>query len=339
MTTPRHINQSERLTIREVAFAAMLITLLFLFSACEENGVSDMEEAAAATSSVTGTATAAPQESSTEQSGELSSTPEADDESSETEAASPTGDVSTSGESGASPTVADEDDGANDAELTHNETSNAGGGGTNQVRANNQVDGTMKFRASTQLNQIPGPNVTPTNFAYAYASCTDCQTFAVALQINLISRSADYVAPENAAVAINFECQSCYTVARAIQYTYSVDDPTQVPPEVRQLMQEFDRELRSIQTDKDITIEEAEARLDDVITQFGELAESLNDQRDETTEQSSPDATPEPEEGEETPTPEAGETPDDTTEESDTPEPAESDESTATPEEDATATP
>lgn len=181
-----------------------------------------------------------------------------------------------------------------DEEGVSYEEAGGGGGGTNQVRVRNRKDGELRFKANVQLNRIPGPRVEPTNIAFAYASCTDCQTFAIALQINLISRTAEYVAPENAAVAVNVGCSRCVTVARAVQYTISVDDPTQVPDDVRNLIKELDRQLNDIRKTDGITAAEADERVNAVIAQFRSLAEGLRDSRDAATEETSPDATPEP---------------------------------------------
>jgi len=181
---------------------------------------------------------------------------------------------------------ADEADG-----ITSDEHAN-GGGDKNIVKLLNKQDGRLRVRGNVQLNQISGPNVASTNVAVAYASCSDCQTFAIALQINLISKTATSVTPVNAAVALNYQCTNCYTVARAIQYTYSVDDPTQVPQEVTDLIKDLDHELNAIHADKNLTADEAEARINAVIAQFQDLAQSFDDQRDETAEPTTPGAQP-----------------------------------------------
>ncbi len=178
--------------------------------------------------------------------------------------------------------------------VSYNENS-GGGGGRNNVRIVNRVDNRLRVKGNVQLNQIPGPNVAPGNVAYAYASCTDCQTFAVALQINLISRNTTSAKPENAAVAVNYQCTRCYTVARAYQYVYSVDDPKQVPDEVTQLIKELDQELNAIHQDKGISLADAEARINAVISRFASLAASLKETRAEERSASSPDVTPIPE--------------------------------------------
>lgn len=174
-----------------------------------------------------------------------------------------------------------------------------GGGGRNVVMLTNHRDGELTMRGSIQLNQLPAPRIAPENLARAYASCTDCQTLAVAMQINLIKRGTQLAAPRNAAVAINYECLRCVTVAVALQYTYSVDDPTQTPPEVRQLIRAMEAELRAISIDREVGIREAIERINAVIDQFVELAESLDDRRAEATEPTTEGAT------DETPTPSA----------------------------------
>jgi hypothetical protein len=167
-----------------------------------------------------------------------------------------------------------------------------GGGGRNVVTIVNRVDSRLSVRGNIQLNRVPGPSAGPVNLAEGYSSCTDCQTLGVALQINLVSRAASRVVPQNAAVAVNMQCTRCVTVARALQYVYSVEDPLQVPPEAYQLIRAMDRELTAIQADRTIRLPEAEARINAVIARFSTLAESLNDQRDEDTRSIGPTPTP-----------------------------------------------
>jgi hypothetical protein len=158
-------------------------------------------------------------------------------------------------------------------------SNSGGGGGNNVVRVDNHSDGQLQIRGNVDLNHIPGPTVAPVNLASAYSSCVDCQTIAVALQINLLSRTATRITPQNGAVAVNVRCTRCVTVARAIQYNYQVDDPNSTPREISDLLNEMDRTLREIANDKGISLADAEARINAVIAQFKDLATSLNDQR------------------------------------------------------------
>lgn len=162
----------------------------------------------------------------------------------------------------------------------------AGGNGNssprNEVRVENRTDRRLMVRGNVQLNQIPGDVAEPVNLAYATSSCTDCQTIAVALQINLIGKTATRIAPQNVAVALNVECTRCVTVARAIQYTYQVDDPKEEPEDVKDLIREMDRTLNELAAgDKQLTLAEAETRINAVIGQFRLLAASLDDRRNE----------------------------------------------------------
>jgi hypothetical protein len=171
-------------------------------------------------------------------------------------------------------------------------TENAGGGGAkNIVRLVNKQDSRLRIKGNIQLNRIPGPTAAPGNVAFSYGSCSDCQTLTVALQINLISRSASVVTPENGAVALNYQCTRCLTAAWALQYVISVDDPTQVPPDVSELIKAMDRELNALHADNTVTLEQAMSRIEAIIAQFTTLADSLKEQRSERSDTTTPGAT------------------------------------------------
>jgi len=174
----------------------------------------------------------------------------------------------------------DEDDDGTDVSYDEDE----GGARRNVVSVRNRADQRMRIRANIQLARVPGTRAEPYNVAIAYATCRDCQTFSIALQIALISRTASTIAPQNGALALNYECERCVTVARAIQYVVQVDDPTQVPDGVRELIRELDRELRDISRlarAGQVTLAEAESRISAVITRFRDVATSLYEQRSE----------------------------------------------------------
>ena len=153
-------------------------------------------------------------------------------------------------------------------------------GAKNIVQVSNNQDRTLRAAGRVQLNQVPAPKVGPVNIADATSSCVDCQTLAVALQINLIGRPAVFT-PQNAAVAVNGGCLRCHTVAVAYQYNIRVDDPGQVPPEVMQLVAQMKQELAAL--GQHSTLAEAEASADAVIAQYQDLAGSLIKARQEAT--------------------------------------------------------
>jgi putative peptide zinc metalloprotease protein len=170
---------------------------------------------------------------------------------------------------------------------------NAGGAGANNmVMLNNHQDARLSVKGSIQLNRINGPNVAPTNLARAYASCVECESLAVAMQINLIRSETRRAIPQNAAVAINYRCSGCRTIAVALQYTLSVEDPMQTPMGVRELVRAMDSELRAISR-QTTTLADAIDQINGVIERFATLAAGLDDRRDEATAGSTPGATAE----------------------------------------------
>ena len=155
-------------------------------------------------------------------------------------------------------------------------------GSSNIVHVENRVDNRFRLRGRVDVAHVEGLTASPVNHAEAFASCTDCQTFAVALQIALIRKDATTITPENVALAVNFRCLRCFTSARAMQYVFQVDDPDEVPERVSDMVETMNAELRGIQLTRGISIAEANARIDAVVAQFNDLAASLNEQRQDT---------------------------------------------------------
>jgi putative peptide zinc metalloprotease protein len=191
---------------------------------------------------------------------------------------------------GASPSASPQ---AASTTATDSAVPDANAGGKNVVQVVNHTDGRFAVDGRVQLNRIPAPNAGPANLAMAYSQCTNCQTLALALQINLISTSASNVQPQNAATAVNVLCNGCVTVAHAVQYNISVDDPNNVPPSVNQLVARMRAELAQIKTSS-TSITEAESRFNAVIAQFNDLAAYLKDARQQETAANTPGATPLP---------------------------------------------
>ena len=162
----------------------------------------------------------------------------------------------------------------------------------NFVQVDNKQDGKVSVAARVQLNTMRSDSISPVNVAFARATCVGCRTMAVALQLNLYPTSAHVVTPANAAVAVNAGCTGCITIARALQYDIPVDDPTQVPSDVRRLVAQMRQELAAISSDNGIDIYAADQRVSAVIAQFKTLAATLNDRREVRTDTDSPTPTP-----------------------------------------------
>jgi len=154
------------------------------------------------------------------------------------------------------------------------------GGPSNIVIATNQDDGRLVVQGRVQLTRTAGQVAAPQNMAMARSiACTGCRTLAVAIQLDFASTGAGYVAPQNVAVAVSGSCNGCVTVAKAVQVFYTVDDLTQIPPEITDAMRTFDRDMVAISTDRSLTMSDAEARVDAVIARFQAMAIAYDQQR------------------------------------------------------------
>lgn len=96
-------------------------------------------------------------------------------------------------------------------------------GDDNIAVAINTEDGATIFRLAFSIRRVADGVVDQTNTAVALASCTDCQTVALAFQVVLVRGDADVVTPENLALAYNEECVECVTYASATQIVLGFD--------------------------------------------------------------------------------------------------------------------
>jgi putative peptide zinc metalloprotease protein len=94
--------------------------------------------------------------------------------------------------------------------------------GDNQALAVNTTDGSVKYDVSFSLVWADGSTALNKNEAYAFASCTDCRTVAVAFQVVLVAGQVDVVVPQNLSGALNYACVRCVTQALATQLVVSV---------------------------------------------------------------------------------------------------------------------
>ena len=98
-------------------------------------------------------------------------------------------------------------------------------GPSNSATAVNTTNGSSVFDLAFSVRQIASGAVVPDNSAVAYASCTSCETVAIAIQLVFVTSPSNDVAPTNAAVAVNYLCNLCQTFAAAVQYVVNVPGP------------------------------------------------------------------------------------------------------------------
>jgi hypothetical protein len=186
-------------------------------------------------------------------------------------------------------------------ELANEDNHGASGSPKNVVQVVNKSSKKLRMKANVQLNRIKGDSVTPLNAAVAVGQdCTGCQTFAVALQIDLYQQGAHVVSPENYAIALNLACTSCVTVAHAIQYAIPVTDPENDSDEsehqgdAKALLKQMEKELDAIAKTDGITPDEAERRIEGVLAQFRMLANTMLEDMKRTDATDSPSPSPLP---------------------------------------------
>jgi putative peptide zinc metalloprotease protein len=142
-----------------------------------------------------------------------------------------------------------------------------GAGGDTTAIAINTKDGKDIFRIAFAIKRAMGDVVDNTNAAVAFASCTDCQTVAVSIQVVLMMNDPSIVTPTNLAIAINQECTLCETLASAYQVILTTDGPVKFTPEGRQEIATISRELRAMRHTGS-TIAEILTRLDELMDRF-----------------------------------------------------------------------
>jgi putative peptide zinc metalloprotease protein len=120
-------------------------------------------------------------------------------------------------------------------------------GDDNVAVAVNTQDGATVFRLAFSVRKVANGVVDQTNTAVALASCTDCQTIALAFQVVLVRGDADVVTPVNQALAYNDECVECVTYASATQIVLGFEGNVRFTAEGRQRLAALYKTLRELE--------------------------------------------------------------------------------------------
>lgn len=123
----------------------------------------------------------------------------------------------------------------------------APGADDNAAVAVNTEDGASVFRLAFSVRMVANGVIDERNIAYALASCTDCQTVALAFQVVLVWNDPNVAVPENIAVAYNDQCVECLTYASATQIVLGFDGPVRFTDEGRRLINELLKSLQSLE--------------------------------------------------------------------------------------------
>lgn len=126
----------------------------------------------------------------------------------------------------------------------------------------NTRDGASIFRFAFSIRQVMGGTVDVDNAAVAWASCSDCRTVAVSFQIVLVQGDVESLSTDNLAVAVNYECTTCETLASAYQFVIG-GAPMRLTPEGRRQLAQVHRRLAELaRRQENMTLGEIGAELD-----------------------------------------------------------------------------
>ncbi len=138
----------------------------------------------------------------------------------------------------------------------------------NAAVAINTTDGKTVWRISFKITRTASDVVNQTNIAFAYSSCTDCSTYAIAFQTVLMTNDPSIVTPTNMAIALNYLCTDCTTYADATQVNLTTDGAVHFTPEGNQELAAIRHDLHALRHE--------DLALDDLAAQVHVLAERLN---------------------------------------------------------------
>ncbi len=140
----------------------------------------------------------------------------------------------------------------------------------NVAEAVNEKDGSSVFDVAFEVRRVSSGVVDQTNTAVAYANCESCQTVAIAIQIVLVSGTPDTVTPTNVAVALNENCTTCQTLAIAYQFVFGTGDVLEFTREGRRMLRDIRKELKQLGK-SGLTVDEIRAGAEELRLQIQNL--------------------------------------------------------------------
>jgi putative peptide zinc metalloprotease protein len=139
-----------------------------------------------------------------------------------------------------------------------------GAGGDTAAVAVNTKDGASIFKLAFAIKRVAGDVVDNSNAAVAFASCSNCRTVAISIQVVLVTGNPSTVTPENVALAINQNCTSCETLATAYQFAISTHGPVRFTQVGRKEIHEILKELRALK-DSTEPVDKVQAKVDELM--------------------------------------------------------------------------
>jgi len=140
----------------------------------------------------------------------------------------------------------------------------------NAAIAVNTRDGSSVFRFAFAIRRVMGDVVDETNSAVAYASCTDCRTTAIAIEIVLVAGSPSVFTPTNQAIAINYLCTLCSTFASAYQFVIQAAGPQHFTSDALRELHDIRAAIRDLQ-DQNLSPFDLQAALNPLIDRLKQV--------------------------------------------------------------------
>lgn len=137
----------------------------------------------------------------------------------------------------------------------------------------NTRDGSSIFRLAFNIRHVTGDVVDQTNAAVAYASCEECRTVAISIQVLLAASDPSVVSPENLALAINQQCTLCDTFASAYQLVLSDGTRLRFTASGSESIAQIRRELQALRN-QDLSDEELSNQLGAIVDRLREVLSS-----------------------------------------------------------------
>jgi putative peptide zinc metalloprotease protein len=141
------------------------------------------------------------------------------------------------------------------------------GSGDNSAIAINTTDGASVFKLAFAIRHVAGDVVDQTNQAVAYSSCSNCDTTAIAIEVVLVEGNPSVVTPQNVAVAVNYQCQTCLSFAAAYQFVVSTGGPVEFTKQGRKMLERIQHDLERLRHEQ-LTVAQLQARLDEIVARL-----------------------------------------------------------------------
>jgi putative peptide zinc metalloprotease protein len=153
---------------------------------------------------------------------------------------------------------------------TASSDTSAHGNGDDNVAVAIGRDGKSVWAIRLKVAMVSSDVVDSGNAAVAAASCTDCQTVAIAIEGVLVTGDAEVVEPVNVALALNEGCENCQTLAEAYQSVIGTGGRVRITGEGRRTIADLRHQLEALRR-SGLSLEQIAAEVDRIAGEFTQV--------------------------------------------------------------------